>query len=424
MAAGARAKQARTKASTGAVRGAPSHHPKAGQKRKKEARSVFAPAPDSDEEEEEEGDYNKSSVHVRALVRGEQNGSSTKKGKFGKAPGLSSVFAAAPSDSEQDEDDDFEHEVDSDEGLGDEDESEEDDIIDLIANDDEGDDNWEYVKTARRTSELRHCPASHSVLKAEHVKKLQHDGLVIIDNTIPRPKLQEAVKDCARVRTEGHFGDSPNENEDIRSDRVHFLTDSDRQQREREQRAQLGRDYVQDESLAMSGKEKGLLYVQGFLQGLGAALEAHGFVGCSRSSKAEKGGQPVVLKVPEPVQLAVYSGDSGARYSAHRDGAEEGSADADMQAYSLRVVTAILYLNDTSSPWDKKTHGGCLRCYMGADKSDKVGTTATEIVDIEPVGGRLVLFSSQAILHEVMPTHRDRFAATVWFLREGATAPR
>ena len=84
--------------------------------------------------------------------------------------------------------------------------------------------------------------------------------------------------------------------------------------------------------------------------------------------------------------------------------------------YRARHVTAILYLNEAN--WDPAVDGGCLRLFLGAATTDRDGHSATEIVDISPIGGRLVLFDSQTVLHEVRHAHRDRCAITVWFTIE------
>uniref|UniRef100_A0A7S4EUS2 Prolyl 4-hydroxylase alpha subunit Fe(2+) 2OG dioxygenase domain-containing protein n=2 Tax=Chrysotila carterae TaxID=13221 RepID=A0A7S4EUS2_CHRCT len=60
---------------------------------------------------------------------------------------------------------------------------------------------------------------------------------------------------------------------------------------------------------------------------------------------------------------------------------------------------------------------GSLILYMGAEWSDDTGETATALVDIQPVGGTLVLFDSRTVLHEVLPHAEcaaDRVALTIW----------
>ncbi|MBN7801420.1 2OG-Fe(II) oxygenase [Algoriphagus aestuariicola] len=69
-----------------------------------------------------------------------------------------------------------------------------------------------------------------------------------------------------------------------------------------------------------------------------------------------------------------------------------------------RVVTVILYLNDSWAPED----GGALRMYFPQED----GTELTE--DVLPLGGRLVVFLSAEIPHEVLPTHKERISITGW----------
>ena len=89
------------------------------------------------------------------------------------------------------------------------------------------------------------------------------------------------------------------------------------------------------------------------------------------------------------VQLAHYPGH-GEGYARHRD-AFVGRAS--------RRVTAIAYLN----PAWTSGHGGELRLH---------GTTT---VDVEPRLGRLVVFMSAELEHEVLPTWSSRLAATAWY---------
>jgi SM-20-related protein len=89
------------------------------------------------------------------------------------------------------------------------------------------------------------------------------------------------------------------------------------------------------------------------------------------------------------IQLAVF--DPGGHYQPHRDA---------LRGDTARRVTAILYLNRS---W-RAADGGCLRVH-----------TSDEPRDIEPRGGRLVVFLSDRVLHEVLPGRVTRHAATAWF---------
>jgi len=90
------------------------------------------------------------------------------------------------------------------------------------------------------------------------------------------------------------------------------------------------------------------------------------------------------------LQLACYPG-AGTRYVPHVDA---------LAGDPGRRVTAIVYLNPAWTPSD----GGALR----VECPDGERT-------INPELGRLVLFLSEWVRHEVLPTHAVRFAATAWF---------
>jgi SM-20-related protein len=70
---------------------------------------------------------------------------------------------------------------------------------------------------------------------------------------------------------------------------------------------------------------------------------------------------------------------------------------------ACRTVSAVLYLNQDWLPHQ----GGALRLHLGSGSAH----------DIAPVGGRLVLFLSAAIEHEVRPATRARLSLAGWFRR-------
>jgi hypothetical protein len=86
-----------------------------------------------------------------------------------------------------------------------------------------------------------------------------------------------------------------------------------------------------------------------------------------------------------------------------------------------RKISLLLYLNDET--WDAKRDGGVLRAYLPAEEktpkrssSDGKGSVVSSYHDITPKGGTLVLFDSASVEHEVLPTHRERWAVVGWFL--------
>lgn len=108
------------------------------------------------------------------------------------------------------------------------------------------------------------------------------------------------------------------------------------------------------------------------------------------------------------LQLACFAAGS-AGYEAHTDGskAEElGTMPEDQKMMiSARRITAILYLNEQ---WED-SNGGALRAF-GEDESS--------YVEAFPHGGSLALFRSRDLVHQVMPTSRDRYALTMWYVAE------
>jgi SM-20-related protein len=74
------------------------------------------------------------------------------------------------------------------------------------------------------------------------------------------------------------------------------------------------------------------------------------------------------------------------------------------QQVSYRVVTVILYLNEK---WEE-SDGGVLRMYFPQEDGSEL------VHDVLPIGGRLVVFLSGEIPHEVLPTHKERISITGW----------
>ena len=89
------------------------------------------------------------------------------------------------------------------------------------------------------------------------------------------------------------------------------------------------------------------------------------------------------------LQLAHYPA-TGAGYQRHRDA---------FPGDDNRRVTAIVYLNDGWQP----EHGGALRLHLEPP------------LDVEPRLDTLVVFRSELVEHEVLPSFADRFAITAWY---------
>lgn len=89
---------------------------------------------------------------------------------------------------------------------------------------------------------------------------------------------------------------------------------------------------------------------------------------------------------------------NGARYVRHLD-SSAGPV--------MRRLTAILYLNESPI-------GGCLRAYLPRPPRNNNKLSLPPHVDVEPSFGRMVVFRSDLVEHEVLPCLSERMAITVW----------
>ncbi|KAL7527874.1 hypothetical protein ACHAWF_002344 [Thalassiosira exigua] len=109
-------------------------------------------------------------------------------------------------------------------------------------------------------------------------------------------------------------------------------------------------------------------------------------------------------------KLAVTS-PGGSKYPLHIDNPQG------LSVGDTRKLTCILYLN----PDYKDGDGGELRIFLPSN--EEIGNETLGTVDLTPEGGRMLLFWSDDIPHEVLATaphadkddaSLDRYALTVW----------
>eukprot|EP00198_Chlamydomonas_reinhardtii_P004444 XP_001693780.1 predicted protein [Chlamydomonas reinhardtii] len=108
--------------------------------------------------------------------------------------------------------------------------------------------------------------------------------------------------------------------------------------------------------------------------------------------------------------MAIYPG-KGARFAKHIDNTTMDG----------RRLTVLTYLN----PGWKEEQGGALRLFPVRQAGVGVGVGgAAEQVDVLPVAGRVAVFLSAEVAHEVMPTHgaAQRHAVTLWYFDAGEHA--
>ena len=137
------------------------------------------------------------------------------------------------------------------------------------------------------------------------------------------------------------------------------------------------------------------------------------------------------------VQLAIYPGDNRSGYPRHCDRSgfsnsciEESDSrknieipqpTARQQLQSLqRIVTAVYYLTDDD--WNEELDGGHLRVFASSSSSsssssndDALDNKDEKYHDVIPYRNRLVVFRSDGVSHQVLPSkRRQRMALTVW----------
>ena len=102
----------------------------------------------------------------------------------------------------------------------------------------------------------------------------------------------------------------------------------------------------------------------------------------------------------------------GAAYSKHLDRFHSDDA---------RTVSVVLYLNED---WQTE-QGGALRLYpqqsppQSPQQSPTQSPQENTSQDIYPEAGRIAIFLSADMPHEVLPATRDRMSLTGWFKRRG-----
>jgi SM-20-related protein len=90
-------------------------------------------------------------------------------------------------------------------------------------------------------------------------------------------------------------------------------------------------------------------------------------------------------------------------YKAHVDS---------FQGRASRIVSLVLYLNDHWLPTD----GGALQVYSRENESEVSGL-------VLPEAGRVALFMSEEIRHEVLEAHRTRYSLACWLRQDEIALP-
>ncbi|KAL7532535.1 hypothetical protein ACHAXR_004692 [Thalassiosira sp. AJA248-18] len=227
------------------------------------------------------------------------------------------------------------------------------------------------LSDAQSARECRYPPLS-SIITEDHIRELEENNYVVIHNVLSTSTLQCARKNVEALSIKMNASNHSNDS-DVRQDQILSIRENDEH----------------DHGDA-------LIHCMKLLRGIPYLL--HKFEHVTSFSNI----------VPRQCQLARYKPD-GSVYVRHLDRCNSSINEMGLVGwlrasdYRHRVVTAILYLN--APDWGG---GGELRLFEG-DDDDKH-------YDIVPEGGKLVLFDSARVEHQVLASHNeDRYALTCWF---------
>ena len=128
------------------------------------------------------------------------------------------------------------------------------------------------------------------------------------------------------------------------------------------------------------------------------------------------------------VQIAEYPGNGTAGYPRHcdrthclADPAEDKNRsprNGKHRQKAERIITAVYYLTDHD--WDAIHDGGAIRVFhdtpsKSTANNDSTSCDSSSFTDVYPYSGRMVLFRSDRVEHQVLPSrHRSRMAVTIW----------
>jgi hypothetical protein len=228
-----------------------------------------------------------------------------------------------------------------------------------------------------------YCDRTGTRKIAIDVAAFQKEGIIVIDDVLTPEELRLARENLAEMLAgDSFFEKTEQHSEDTRTDRVCWISETIPNQK----------------SIIGTGMRDALRVVRSVPFALfGGDIRFWG---------------DTTMGVPMSNQLASYS--FGGMYVPHRD--TPSRADSTFHhplqwllqpGLNERRLTVILYLNDadwdcgTDSKSGESKYEGCLRCYLDTDDVDNDGSTAGRVINIVPKGGRMVVFDSKRILHEV-----------------------
>lgn len=239
--------------------------------------------------------------------------------------------------------------------------------------------------------EKQRSASASATFTLEHLETLQRDGYVVIDDAFASDVAMNAAAAARALYTRGIM---QNLRQEGRDDDVAVLA--------------VGQ-------LPAGGEFAGLKPCVDLLLGVPDALrralaEADAlFATTSDATPLDADLRSKIARCESPDRLMVARyGPDACRYVPHLDNdPSDPSNDAGTPGLrpSDRVFTVIAYLNPDWVP----DHAGRFRAFRVGAAAD-----SDDFRDVDPILGRLVVFDSARLLHEVRPSASDRYACTVW----------
>jgi SM-20-related protein len=268
-----------------------------------------------------------------------------------------------------------------------------------------------FATYRRSTAHHRHrhrggSPASASAspsLPPSAIEALSARGYVVVPDFLPRSLVDELRRDVVALRSaspspfrRARIGqDRTNElNEDVRVAETCFLGRS---------RRELPTSSAKSSAGGLEGSVRdrpGGLY--DLIDGLRQSLDDVVVGGTAPGGRLD-GSLDELLYAYYP---------RGGYYRRHRDSVPNSAS-------ALRRYSLLLYLNEEG--WDPEADGGRLRMHLDGGGDEIPPGADPDYVDVDPIGGTLVLFRSESVPHEVLDTRAERYAIVGWYNR-GVTA--
>lgn len=242
-------------------------------------------------------------------------------------------------------------------------------------------------KPCSPSTRLKVATASPQITQAD-ITSLSKTGYVVIPNFLPRDLVDGLRDDILNLRRDGAFKEAK-----IGQDSTNALNKNIRIA----ETCFLGRNRA--ELIKISGENS----IRDRPGGLYDILDNL----CDRLSDLclKDSGTQLDRSLSE-LLYAYYP--TGGFYRRHRDAIPNSAS-------VLRKYSLLLYLNRDG--WSPDKDAGQLRMHLDGGGDECPPDVQSNFIDVDPLGGTLVLFKSEAIPHEVLDTMSERFALVGWFNR-------